>query len=85
MEYSNIIQNQYILVQNVLNTKCYDNLFLYFLLKAGFGVSIVFVWSQLDGGKVEQKNNITPVIVPCNLVLCWPANKPVTVKTCINS
>ena len=30
---------------------------------------IVFVWSQLDGGKVEQKN-ITPVIVPCNLVLC---------------
>ena len=65
-------------------------------------LGIVFVWSQLDGGKVEQKNNgisshqnlmmpqlnewaetspnpsakadptivyITPVIVPCNLVI----------------
>ena len=29
------------------------------------------------------RGDITPVIVPCYLVLCWPENKPVTEKTCI--
>ena len=31
-----------------------------------------------------QWSDITPVIVPCNSVLCWPANKPVTITNCIS-
>ena len=34
---------------------------------------IVFVWSQLDGGKVEQKNIITPA---CKLTLAGTPAQP---------